>query len=186
MTAHEAIQARRSIKKFTADIPTREQVETLLALAVLAPNNRMTQPWRFLVLGPEARAAYGTALGIRKSRKIEDPAVAQATRDRTLADAVGAPLMIAIVQSLHENPEIREEDFAACWMGVENLLVAATTLGLGTHLRSGAVFGDAPVREAWGVGEGERVLGVVLLGTPEAVPEPKPRVPAGERTRWLD
>jgi len=185
MTAHEAIQARRSIKKFTADIPTREQVETLLALAVLAPNNRMTQPWRFLVLGPEARAAYGTALGIRKSRKIEDPAVAQATRDRTLADAVAAPLMIGLVQTLSDNPEIREEDYAACWMGAQNILLGAVELGLGAHLRSGAVFNDATVRAAWGVAEGERVLGVILVGHPEAVPEPKPRVPAAERTTWL-
>jgi len=186
MNAVDTIRARRSIKKFSPAPVARAQVETLLELAALAPNNRMTQPWRFLVLGPDARAAYGTALGIRKSRKIEDPAVAQATRDRTLADAVNAPLMIALVQSLHENPEIREEDFAACWMGAQNILLGAVELGLGTHLRSGAVFNDAPVKEAWGVAEGERVLGVILLGVPEAVPDPKPRPTAAERTTWLD
>jgi nitroreductase len=186
MTVIEAIRARRSTKKFSDTAVTRDQVEALLDLAVLAPNNRMTQPWRFLVLGPDARAAYGTALGIRKSRKIEDPAVAQATRDRTVADAVGAPLMLGIVQSLAENPEIREEDYAACWMATMNMLLGATELGLGTHLRSGAVFGDAAVKEAWGVSDGERVLGVVLLGHPEAAPEPKPRAPAAERTTWLE
>lgn len=186
MTAIDTIRARRSIKKFTDTPVAREQVETLLALGALAPNNRMTQPWRFLVLGPEARAAYGTALGIRKSRKIEDPAVAQATRDRTLADAVAAPLMIGLVQALSDNLEIREEDYAACWMGAQNILLGAVELGLGTHLRSGAVFNDATVKEAWGVAESERVLGVILLGHPDATPEPKPRVPAAERTTWLD
>lgn len=185
MHAVAAIRARRSIKKFTDAVPTREQVETLLDLAVLAPNNRMTQPWRFLVLGPEARAAYGRALGVRKSRKIEDPTMAQTVRDRTLADAVGAPLMIAIVQTLNDNPEIREEDYAACWMAVQNMLVGAVELGLGSHLRTGAVLGDADVRETWGLQDGERALGIFLLGTPENVPEAKPRVPAGDRTTWL-
>lgn len=185
MTAIEAIRNRRSIKSFDPTPVGREQVETLLELAVLAPNNRMTAPWRFLVLGPEARAAYGRALGVRKSRKIEDPATAQTVRDRTLADAVGAPLMIAIVQVLHDNPEIREEDYAACWMAVENMLVGAVELGLGSHLRTGAVLGDADVRDSWGVADGERVLGLFLLGSPENIPEAKPRVPAPERTTWL-
>jgi nitroreductase len=185
MHAVDTIRARRSIKKFTDAVPTREQVETLLELAVLAPNNRMTAPWRFLVLGPEARAAYGRALGVRKSRKIEDPATAQTVRDRTLADAVGAPLMIAIVQVLNDNLEIREEDYAACWMAVENILVGAVELGLGSHLRTGAVLGDADVRDTWGVAEGERVLGLFLLGIPGSIPETKPRVPAADRPTWL-
>lgn len=185
MTAIDAIRTRRSIKKFTAGPVPREKIETLLELAVLAPNNRMTAPWRYLVLGPEARAAYGQALGVRKSRKVEDQAMAQTVRDRTRADAVEGPLMIALVQKLSENPEIREEDYAACWMAAQNILLAAPELGLGTHLRTGAVFGDAAVSEAWGVAEGERVLGVILIGEPESTPEAKPRVAAAERTAWL-
>ncbi|MDZ4675561.1 MAG: nitroreductase [Gemmatimonadota bacterium] len=185
MTAIDAIRARRSTRKFTDTPVAREQVETLLALAVLAPNHRMSQPWRFLVLGPAARAAYGTALGIRKSRKIEDPAMAQATRDRTLADAVGGPLMIAVVQTLSDNPEILEEDYAATWMGIQNIMLGAVELGLGTHLRTGAVFGDASVKEAWGVADGERVVGIMLLGHPDGTSEAKARVSAAERTVWL-
>ncbi len=185
MTAIEAIRIRRSIKKFTAAPVPREKIELLLELAVLAPNNRMTAPWRFVVLGPEARAAYGRAIGIRKSRKVEDPATAQTVRDRALADAVGGPLMIAVVQKLADNPEIREEDYAACWMAAQNILLAAPELGLGTQVRSGAVFGDAAVTEAWGVAATERVLGVISLGEPESVPDAKPRPGAAERTAWL-
>jgi len=41
------------------------------------------------------------------------------------------------------------------------------------------------VRAAWGVADGERVVGVVLLGVPEGEVPPKPRAPASERTVWL-
>ena len=74
MQASDAIRERRSIKRFAEQPVTREQIETLLSAATLAPNHRLTQPWRFYVLGPDARYAYGLALGNRKARKLEDPA----------------------------------------------------------------------------------------------------------------
>lgn len=185
MTVIDAIRARRSVKKFSATAVTREQVEALLAAAVQAPNHRMTQPWHFLVLGTEARRAYGEVLGGRKAKKIADPDAARVVAERTVADAVAAPLMIAVAQALGDNPEIVEEDFATCWMAIENLLLAAVELGLGTHLRTGAVLNDPALRAAWGVDEGQRVLAVVLLGEPDGVPEAKARVAAAERTVWL-
>ena len=73
MQISEAITQRRSIKRYSDRPVSREEVETVLAAAVLAPNHRLTQPWRFYVLGPQARHAYGLVLGGRKAKKIEDP-----------------------------------------------------------------------------------------------------------------
>ena len=73
MKASQAIQERRSIRRFAERPPSREEIEALLSAAVMAPNHRLTQPWRFYVLGPEARHAYGLALGERKARKLTDP-----------------------------------------------------------------------------------------------------------------
>ena len=80
MRTTDAISNRRSIKRFTDRPVQREEIETLLAIATLAPNHRLTQPWRFYVLGPEARHEYGLALGARKARKLEDPDAARSMR----------------------------------------------------------------------------------------------------------
>jgi nitroreductase len=186
MTVIEAIRSRRSTKTFAAIPVTREQVETLLELAVLAPNHRMSAPWRFLVLGPEARRSYGQVLGGRKAKKVEDPEAAQVIVAKTTAEAVAAPLMLGVIQKLSDNPEILEEDYAATWMAIQNILLGAVELGLGTHLRTGAVFSDPAVRAAWDVVEGERVVAVILLGVPEGEGASKPRIPAADRTSWLD
>ncbi len=186
MNVIEAIRNRRSTKAFAPTPVTRTQVEALLELAVLAPNHRMTAPWRFLVLGPEARRAYGEILGGRKAKKVEDAEAARIIVERTTAEAVAAPLMLAVVQKLSDNPEILEEDYAATWMAIQNILLGAVELGLGTHLRTGAVFGDPAVRAAWNVVDGERVVAVILVGVPDGEGAPKPRVPAVDRTSWLD
>ena len=109
MHASEAIRARRSIKRFAERPPSREEIETLLDAATLAPNHRLTQPWRFYVLGPEARYAYGLALGERKARKLDDPERARATRDTVAAEHRALPCMIAVAVVNSEEPEIREE-----------------------------------------------------------------------------
>ena len=151
MRATDAIRSRRSIKRFTERPVTREEIETLIAAATLAPNHRLTNPWRFYILGPEARHAYGLALGDRKAKKIENPEAARNTRATVAAEHRALPAMIAVAVVDNDNPEIREEDYAAAMMAVQNIMLAAVELGLGTHLKTGGVMGDAAARAAVGL-----------------------------------
>jgi nitroreductase len=185
MDLFEAIRSRRSIRQFTDRPVTREEIERLLDAAVTAPNHRLTQPWHFYVLGPAARLSYGQTLGSRKAKKIEDPAAAQALVDKVAATEVALPAMLAVSMTLNENPETREEDYAATMMAVQNLLLAAHATGLGAHVKSGAVMDDPRTRAAIGVAEGERIVATIQLGEPAMVPEAKARRAAAEVTTWL-
>lgn len=185
MHPSDAIRTRRSIKRFTARAISREEIETLLTAATLGPNHRLTQPWRFYVLGPEARYAYGLALGERKARKLESSEAARAMRETVATEHRALPAMIAVAVVTNENPEIREEDYAAAMMGIANLSLAAVEMGLGTALKTGAVMSDPAARTAAGVGDGERIVAIVNLGEPAEVPLPKPREPASTYTTWM-
>lgn len=185
MKASDAIRHRRSIKTFTDRAVTREEIERMLEAAVQAPNHRMTQPWRFYVLGPAARRAYGVALGERKARKVEDPAAASLVREKVASEHAALPAMIVVAMVQDENPEIREEDYASVMMAVQNMSLAAAELGLGTHIKSGAIMEDPAARAAAGVAEGERIVAVVNVGEAGAVPAPKERAPASTLTKWL-
>jgi nitroreductase len=185
MDVFEALAARRSIKSFTDRPLARAEIERLLDAAVLAPNHRMTQPWRFHVLGPGARRAYGEALGARKARRVDDPEAAELVRRKVADEHAALPSMIAVSMRLDENPEIREEDYAATFMAIENLSLAAAATGLGAHIKTGAVLDDPRAREAAGIEEGERLVAIVNVGEPAEVAAPKSRIPASELTRWL-
>ncbi len=185
MHTHDAIKARRSVKKFTERAVTRGEIETLLAAAALAPNHKLTLPWRFCVLGPDARFAYGAALGARKAKKIEDPAAGAELIERIGAEHRALPGMIAVAVVNTENAEQREEDYAAAMMAVQNISLAAVALGLGTHIKTGAVMADPAARAATGVSDDQRIVAIVNVGEPlESVP-PKPRTPASEFTTWM-
>jgi nitroreductase len=185
MLASHAIRARRSIKRFTDRPVTRTEIETLLEAATLAPNHRLTQPWRFYVLGPEARYGYGLALGERKARKIEDPAAAQTMRETVAQEHRALPCMIAVAVVDTDNPEQREEDYAAAMMAIQNIALTAVELGLGTHLKTGGVMGDPAARAAAGVRDNERIVAIINVGEPADVPPAKRRELAPSLTTWV-
>jgi nitroreductase len=184
-TLLDAIRARRSVKELTDRPVSREQIEALIDAAVQAPNHRLTEPWRFYVLGPTARRAYGAALGARKAKRVEDPAAAAEVIRKTEEKHVALPAMLAVSVVVAEDPEIREEDFAATWMAIENLSLAAVAMGLGTHLKTGAIMNDPAARAAVGVPEAERIVATLELGVPAAVPSPRARKPASSLTTWV-
>ncbi|MGH7504526.1 MAG: nitroreductase family protein [Longimicrobiales bacterium] len=180
-----AIATRRSIKRFSERAVTRGEIQILLDAAAGAPNHRLTQPWRFYVLGPQARRAYGTVLGQRKAKRIDDPTVAEQVRSKVAAEHEALPAMIAIAMSLDENPEVREEDYAACMMALQNLCLAATASGLGTHIKTGGVMEDPGARVAVGVPSDQRIVAVVNVGEAQELPTPKERTEASSLTIWV-
>lgn len=185
MDTLDAIRARRSVKDFTERPLAREELEPLLELAALAPNHRMTEPWGFIVLGPKARRAYGELKGESRARRLHDPTAAEAVRRKSVAEMEALPAMVAFTQRLDDDPAVREEDFASVYMAIQNFSLGAVAVGLGTHVKTGAVLEEPATRELLGVGEKERVVALVHVGEPRETPDAKARAPAVERTRWL-
>lgn len=174
------------MKDFESGPVPLAQIEHLLDLAVLAPNHRMTEPVRFRVLGREAKRVYAEALAGRKTRKMDDPEAERAVREKVVRRTLEVPSMIGVVMEQNEDPEIREEDYATAFMAIQNLSLAAVEIGLGTHIKTGAVMGEPALREALEVRDDERVVAIVFLGVPAELPDPKPRTPASDLTRSLD
>ena len=181
-----AIRARHSVKHFSERPVERADVEALLELAVQAPNHRMTEPWRFLVVGPEGRHALARVLGRRKSSKVTDPEAARLVREKVERNTMALPALVVVALQQSDNPEIREEDYAAGWMAVQNITLAAVARGLGTHIKTGAVMDDPELRSAWRIPDDQRVIAMLELGEPAGEPRATEREPASSRTTWLE
>jgi nitroreductase len=185
MEVKEAIRGRRTVKRY-ADRPIHPSIlEALLELVVWAPNHRMTEPWSFRVLGPGAKRTYGETLGGMRARKVDDPGVAETIRRQTIENALATPATLAFLQRLDPDPGIREEDYAALYMGIQNLLLGATAEGMVAQVKTGPVLEDPAFRAALGASNGERIVALVHLGEALEPPSPRARTPASERTRWL-
>jgi nitroreductase len=165
----DAIRGRRTHKSFDPKPVPRETLEELFDLARFAPNHHLTQPWRFRVLGPEALARLKEAAGLVEAPKL----------DR-------APTLVVASARLTGAQQQDEEDVCATAAAVYAVLLGAHARGLASYWRTPAVLRTREGREAVGVADGERVLGLIHLGLPLTQPPAKEREPVGSFLTFLE
>jgi nitroreductase len=150
MNILDIITSRRNIKKFKSDTIKLDLIYSWLEAAKMAPNHRMTEPWEVYFVGPVTRAKlnHKTNFG-------------------------NAPVLIAVL-SKHGTSAIEKEENAmatACF--VQNFNLAAWAHGVGTFWSSIGI--TAKNREILGVPDNYDLIGVLGIGYPEIVPDPKLR-----------
>jgi nitroreductase len=188
MDAITAINQRTSMRRFRPDAVPRQIVEELLECAVRAPNHKLTQPWRFAVIGGRAKEQYAEIRAKHRLKRYADPSLpeAAAAAEKVRREALDTPLHVVAMTTVSPDEITREEDYAATMMAIANLMIAAESLGLGTYLKTGGVMDDPGLSELVGVPEKCRVVGLISLGYPVDLEPPRRRKPAAELTRWID
>ena len=181
----QVIRDRRSQKTFTTRPVNEADIRTLLDAAVLAPNHKMTQPWGFAVLGPRARRRYGEIKAALRVREETDAAIAEEKRAKITAETAALPAVVVVTQHLEGEPNRRREDYAAIFMAIENMLLAATSMGLGSKVHTGDIMNAVPMRELIQAQENEQIVAIVHFGEAAEEMKPKTRTPAADKTRWL-
>src|SRR4029077_13363399 len=145
----ELIRSRRTHKSFGPEPVPPETLDELLELARWAPNHHRTNPWRFRVLGPESLERLKEAAGPAEAPKLD--------RARTLVLA-----SCVLSGDLQQD----EEDLCATACAVYTVLLAAHARGLAGYWRTPRVLRTRAGREAVGLPDGERFVGLIHLGTP--------------------
>jgi nitroreductase len=158
----DLIRKRRTIRRFNGNRVSEEQIETLLEMAMSAPNRLNRQPWHFVII---------------RDKELQKK-VADTYRVHPYLEQ--APVLIAVGANPDESPTWLMDISAA----TENLLLAATALGLG-----GAWVGapdtalwdqtEALLREALGIPSHIRIPTMVALGHPA-----EERPPHGKHDRF--
>ena len=187
----EAIRARRSIRKYKPDPVDEGKLRLVIEAAILAPNAFNAQPWDFVVVtAPETRAKVAAVVmgGHRRLfGEARKDAVAGAELEERLMRFSGlAQAPAFIVPCLHRKRLPLKEGFdshAAFWdvlsvgAAVENLIIAATALGLGTCWMGSLALREDALKELLDIPAAAQIAGVLALGQPDESPKPRPRDP---------
>ena len=163
------VRSRRTHKTYAPEPVARALLEEIFELARWAPNHHLTQPWRFRVLGPDTLERLRTCAGPTEAVKLG--------RAPTLVVA-SAVLSGDLVQD--------EEDVCATAAAIAIVLLAAHARGLASYWRTPSVLRTRAGREAVGLPDGERFLGLVHLGAPRSIPPVKERFPVASYLAFLD
>lgn len=157
MELQEVLQRRRSIRKYTEEPVSKEEIDLLMHAAMSGPSACNKMPWEFYV--------------------VTDEAVLEKLRNASRYSKIYAPLAIVVCGSLSRAlpSQLAPYWIQDCSAATENILLAATDLGLGTvwcgiHPQKRA---EERVREALGLTEKQIPLNIIYVGHPDQVQEPR-------------
>lgn len=154
-TIVDQIMQRRSIRKYSDEPVTPEQIKALLQAAMAAPSAMNLKPWTFVVVTEPERLA--------------------ALRRRLVLGNYNAPVAIVVCGNVRRAAPAITTDFWVldCSAATQNILIAAAGMGLGSIW-----IGVYPMRPIMGLVSGLlgmpkhiKPLAVVWVGRPA---EPKP------------
>lgn len=165
--AIEVIMSRKSVRSFTGEKITPEQIETILKAAMAAPTAMNSQPWQFVVVNDDEvlQALYG-----------DDPRGQMFTQAGTVIYVCGDTQMVRPPRDGGE-PMAAPNPFWSqdCSAATENLLLAVEALGLGAVWT--ALYPDEqrsqPFIDALGLPENVKPLCAVPVGFPAGDDQPK-------------
>lgn len=150
MDALTCIFTRRSIRIFTSEPITEEQLLTILRAGFSAPTAMNTRPWQFVV--------------IRKPETLQ--AITEVHPYSRMLPRAGCGILVCGDMSRNENLGYLTED---CSAAIQNMLLAAHALGLGAvwlgiHPRGERV---QAMRGIVGLPDGVWPIGLVAVGVPD-------------------
>jgi nitroreductase len=163
----QTIFARRSIRQYTSEPVSEEQIQTLLEAAMAAPSASNRKPWQFIVV---------------TDRGTLDALAEAHPHGKMLFDA---PLCISVCGDLTEMERYWVQD---CSAATENLLLAAVALGLGAvwlgvYPRDERV---AAVRQILALPDQITPLNLISIGHPAEEKRPRTQFDGDRvhRERW--
>jgi nitroreductase len=143
----DAIYKRRSVRDFTADLIERDTLIEIIRAGTWAPSGLNNQPWRFAIV---------------TNKDLKDR-VGELTRyEKVIIDAKALiPVFVDRNAMYHELKD--HQAIGAC---LQNMLLAAHSMGLGSVWLGEILENSDRVRDLLGLSEDLELMAVLALGYP--------------------
>ncbi len=170
--------------------PSEAELRRMLAYACRAPDHGALEPWRFIVIEGDARHRAGELLSACyaiENAGMEPSKLAKFTAVMARV-FLAAPVVVIVVSRPDRSARIPvfEQELSAGAVCM-NLLTAAHAMGFAANWVTGFAAYSEGAREVLGLAAGERIAGVIHIGTALEKPAERKRPDLDAiATRWGD
>ena len=178
MELYEAIEKRRTIRKFKAPA-TKEQIMRIIVAGTKAPSGANQQRWEFILVEDPASIGKISERKYVLNRGNKPRGEAAETPEKEK----GAQMQKeSFANASHVAVYFKEGGVGDAWMCLENMSLAAVAEGLGTRIAAFGMGADKDINQILKVPAGFELAAVLSIGVPAM--EPAPRNLRPERS-WL-
>ena len=194
MDIFEAINTQRAMRRLKPDPVSDELIWKLLDAAVRAPSGGNRQPWNFIVVRDQATKkqiaewyldAWNKSYGLIREAAMANPATAKtfASADYLANHLAEVPVfIIATVNNAGVAPV--SPPGASIYPAVQNLMLAARALGLGTTLTTMHRANEEKVKELLGIPDQVETMALIPVGWPRGKFGTGERLPTEKVVYW--
>lgn len=170
----------RPARTLQAPAPDRAALEPILTAALRTPDHGKLEPWRLVVLEEAALRRLGAEVRTTGAAMGKDAD----TIEKAASSYDLSPLAVVVIESPKPSEKIPaiEMTYSAGAVCLA-LLNAALAAGWGANWLSGWPSHEAPA--LFGATEGERIAGIIHIGTERAAPPERPRPDVDALTTWV-
>lgn len=186
LSALDVIYGRRSVRSYARKPLAASTIRALLDAAVQAPTAALEQPWLFAVVedrrvlacvsdqakallsqeppaGPGLAGGHAAALNSAFRKRLDDPAF----------DLFYEAPALVVICARRPNPFV----IADCWLAAENLMLAATALGLGSCCIGAAAraLNSPEIKTLLRLPDDVEAIAPIVVGIPVGAAVPVPR-----------
>ena len=183
----DVVLHQRACREFSPEPVDEALIERCLEAATHAPSAENLQPWRFVVVqepellakvGELTRRAWTTGGRAHSEGRLSEAMLADVDRGAT-GGTQAAPVTIVVCGQT--GPALEVTLPASVFPATQNLLLAATALGLGSAMTTLATLFADELAALLGLPESVRPMAVVPIGWPRRPLGPPRRLPVSER-----
>jgi len=179
----DGIESRTSALKLTEPAPSREQLQRIIAAGTRAPDHGRLRPWRFIVLEGDARRQLGDAMAAMLLAKM--PGASPEQLDSERRKPLRAPAIVVAAAHITKGKIPEMEQVLAVGAAVQNMMLAAYSLGYGAMWKTGGAAYDARTKQLLGLAPEDHVVAFLYLGTVGAAGPVVPAPLDDSVLRWL-
>jgi nitroreductase len=166
----DLIQSRRTCYQFLDKdtYPVKdEKLLKCLQAAIYAPNHKLTQPWRFFVLGNKftqnLAEVYADNRALKKSANNES--LYKELYEKAIIKFMQIPLIVLVGQVINDDPITEQEDYAACSCAIQNFQLMAWQQNIGVQWSTGPIISDKRTYECLDINQSElKLIGALYIG----------------------
>ncbi|MCF6096329.1 nitroreductase family protein [Thermovorax subterraneus] len=193
----QVVADRRSIRNFTKDKISEEDLKLILESARLAPSGENAQPWRFIVVKDEERKKFLARISKNGSgRRFTGEFLSKQMQERFkgLQDEEKKLAAFKKLTSGDVSAFVSEGDVIIIVIGrkdvwdlpydtsaaIENMLLTVTSLDLGACWVIAPcidVRDEEKLREYFEIPDEYKIVSIISIGKPSRIPNPRPRIP---------
>jgi nitroreductase len=183
----QTIETMRSIRDFKPDPVEDDKVRTVLQAAVMAPSSGNTQPWEFVVIREKGKKRLvGNVISSRWHRVMDSYIATLPSEERRIYESAtqlvdhtsDVPAVILACLDLNRASRSEEARYASIYPAVQNLMLAAWSVGLGSCITTHGCSvprGEIEVKELLGIPKRIKIAALIYLGYPARPHRPPTR-----------